>query len=120
MTRYIDDMGVRREATPEEVADIEAREAEASIIKVPESVPCRKAFKIMRRTEWSPGVSLYTHLINTINAIPDELLRDDAMTDFMRSLYFQRHSSQTLTLAAMAGVSSEQLDALFIDANALE
>jgi hypothetical protein len=88
-------------------------------VLVPESVPRRKAVKYMRRTEFSPGVSLYDHLIATINSIPDPQMRSDAMDDFMESLYFERNSPQMLGLAALAGISREQLDFHLTEADKL-
>lgn len=88
-------------------------------IAVPASVPRRKAVKYMRRTEFSPGLSLYDHLIATINAIPDPQMRSDAMDDFLESLYFERNSPQMVGLAALAGISREQLDFHLIEADKL-
>ncbi|HYD79850.1 MAG TPA: hypothetical protein VEC06_08575 [Paucimonas sp.] len=86
---------------------------------VPLIVPSRKAFKIMKRTEYSPGLSWYDHIIATIEAIPDPQQREDAMTDFMKSLYFERYSVQTLSIGALAGLSIAQLDWFFIEADKL-
>jgi hypothetical protein len=86
---------------------------------VPQSVPRRKAVKYMRRTEFSPGVSLYDHLIATINSIPDLQMRSDAMDDFLESLYFERDSPQMIGLAALAGISREQLDFHLTEADKL-
>jgi hypothetical protein len=106
--------------TAEEEAARDAEEAaNAARIVVPAAVPRRKAVKYMRRTEHAPGLSLYDHLIATINAIPDLQIRSDAMDDFMESLYFERDSPQMIGLAALAGISREQLDSHLTGADKL-
>lgn len=87
--------------------------------EVPESILPRKAFKYMKRTQWQPGTSIYQHILNCINAIPDAQTSSDAMDDFTRSQEFDRHSPQTLQIAALAGFTSEQMDTFWIEADKL-
>ena len=106
--------------TPEEEAEFLAEQAaNASRAVIPQFVSRRKAVKLMRRIEWSAGVSLYDHIIAMINTITDPQTRSDAMDDFLESQQFERYSPQTVALATLAGISSEQLDTFFTDANNL-
>lgn len=110
MTYKVMDNGVVRDATPEEVIEIESR---VGSVVVPQMVTRRQA----RQALMLDG---YLDLVPVkIGAIPDPIARAMAQIEWEDSLEFMRDRPLVVQIGAALGLDSAGLDALFIKASKL-
>jgi len=112
MTHQVLDAGVLRDATPEEVADIEAREAEAGLLAVPQEVSMRQA----RLALLARGV--LGQVDAAIESLPSPG-REAARIEWDYSSVVARNSPLVVMMGAALGLDDGALDQLFIVASAL-
>jgi len=112
MTYQVLDAGVLREATPEEVSDIEAREAEAAAPAVPREVSMRQArLALLAR-------SVLSQVDAAIESLPSPD-REAARIEWDYSSVVARNSPLVVMMGAALGLDDDALDELFITAAAL-
>jgi hypothetical protein len=102
------------EEEAERIADIQAC---ASVVNVPQQIPRRKAIKVMTR-KMIGNVTLLDRINTIIDGIPGQE-GIDARIDFDQSLYFERDTPLIATIGAIVPLTDSEVDALFIDADAL-
>lgn len=101
-----------RDATPSEVADIEALKASALIPEVPKSVTRRQALQQLRIEGFTED-----QIIANINAMAiPQLNKDLALIEFKESQVFERDRPLVTQLGAMLGKDSAGVDVMFIAA----
>lgn len=113
MTYQVMADGVVRDATPEEIAEIEARAAEAAKPVVPQSVTRRQA-----RQALLLGGKL-DKVQPAIDSIPDPVQRGMAQIEWDDSQSFQRDRPLLIQIGTALGLNAAGLDDLFIKASKL-
>lgn len=103
---------VLRPATEEEIADIEARQALASVVPVPAEITMRQARLALH------AAGLLTGVEAAINAMPDPP-KTEARIEWEYSNTMRRSNPFVANLGAALGLTSAQVDALFIQAAAI-
>lgn len=106
---FVLDDGVEREATEEEIAEIEARQLDASP-SVPHTITNGQGREALL------DAGLYAAIQPTIDAIEDDDTRERAQIAWQYRPTFERSSPFVMLMADKLALSEEQLDQLFIDA----
>lgn len=107
---YLKGRVVSREATVEEIAEMEARSVE---VVVPKSVTRRQALQALM-------LNGYLEMIPVLlNGIADPVEREMAKIEWNESLEFERSRPLVIRMATALSISTEALDHLFIQASKL-
>lgn len=110
MTYKVMDDGVLRNATPDEIAEIEERVPE---VVVPNIVSRRQARQALLLNGYLDGID------DRIAAIADPMQRRMAQIEWQDATDFDRNNPLLLQMALNLGLDAAGLDALFIQAGAL-
>lgn len=105
--------GVLRDATPDEVIEIEARQHQGGQPVVPATVTRRQARQALLLAGLLDQVQV------AIDAIPDPVQRGMLQIEWDDGQEFDRDRSTVLTIGAALGLDGAGLDQLFIAAAAL-
>lgn len=104
------DNGITRDATEEEIAEIEARAAN----QVKETVP--ETITIGQGKEALYDAGLFDDVQTAIDAIEDADTKWRVQNAWDNRPTWERHSPFVLMMAGILGLSEEEADQLFIDA----
>lgn len=107
------DNGIERPATPEEIAEIEARKFSPGPAPIPQSVTRRQARQALLLAGLLDDVPL------AIEAIPDETQRRLAQIEWEDSLEFIRTRPLVIQIGAALGLDAAGLDQMFVTASTL-
>jgi hypothetical protein len=112
MTKVLDS-GVVRDATPDEVAEIEARKAQAAIPVVPQTVTMRQATQALILAGLDDDVEA---MLAAMPGTEGKMAR----AEWLKSQVVERNRPLVIKMAGALGLTDEQLDQLFITAASLE
>jgi hypothetical protein len=107
------DSGIERAATPEEVAEIEARQQQAAAPEVPQQVAMWQARAILIEDDLLDDVNA------ALAAIPDEKARKLAQAKFEYSSTVRRDDPLVTQVIPQLGKSEAEIDAMFTRAAGL-
>ena len=113
MTHKVIADGVLRDATPEEIAEIEARTAAVAMPVIPQTVTRRQARQALLLA------GLLDNVPAAIRQIPDPTARRLAQIEWEDSLEFVRSRPLVVQIGAALGLDGAALDQLFVTAAAL-
>lgn len=102
------------EMTTQEASEFEATRAQ---IEIPQRVQFRQAKTQMRLTPHGGG-NLWDAAVSVVNSITDPAQKIVMEGFLYDSAVYERHRAELLALATTLGLSSNDLDALFVSAEA--
>ncbi|MEH6435775.1 hypothetical protein [Massilia sp. DD77] len=106
------DSGVERDCTPEEIAEIDERRAQAARPVVPDRIPMLNAHLVLIDEGWMPELRAF---LDTMPGPEGEKAR----AYFDKALTMARDHDLVLAIPAVLGKTEAEVDQLFIKAGAL-
>lgn len=113
MTVQVNVNGVMRDATPAEIAEIEARKAAAQVPVVPASIPMLNAHLVLIEAGWLPLIEAHIE-----NMPPAERATTNAYLNLAPLMH--RNHPLVLSIPAALSKTEAEVDALFIAAGKLD